>query len=47
MLYQHSLKCIEIGKQLIQQAKQDVEDLIEGKFDMSKLNNDSSTESRC
>jgi len=47
MLYQHSLKCIEIGKQLIQQAKQDVEDLIEGKFDTSKLNNDSSTESRC
>lgn len=47
MLYQHSLKCIEIGKQLIQQAKQDVEDLIEGKFDMSKLNNESSTESRC
>jgi hypothetical protein len=25
------------AKQLIQQAKQDVEDLIEGKFDMSKL----------
>jgi type I restriction enzyme S subunit len=35
------------AKQLIQQAKQDVEDLIEGNFEMSKLNNDSSTESRC
>lgn len=35
------------AKQLIQQAKQDVEDLIEGNFDMSKLNKDSGTESRC
>ncbi len=35
------------AKQLIQQAKQDVEDLIEGNFEMSELNKDSSTESRC
>ena len=35
------------SEQLIQEAKQDVEDLIEGNFEMSKLNNDSSTESRC
>lgn len=27
-----------LSKQLIQEAKQDVEDLIEGDFDMSKLN---------
>jgi type I restriction enzyme S subunit len=39
--------CLRESKQLILEAKQDVEDLIEGKFDMSKLNNDSSTESRC
>lgn len=39
--------CLRESKQLIQEAKQDVEDLIEGKFDMSKLNNESSTESRC
>ena len=38
---------INKSKKLIQQAKQDVEDLIEGNFDMSKLNDDSSTESRC
>ena len=42
-----SMDNIYTSKQLIQEAKQDVEDLIEGKFDMSKLNNDSSTESRC
>ena len=34
-----------LAKQLIQKAKQDVEDLIEGKFDMSKLN-ETTTESR-
>ncbi|MBZ4646068.1 MAG: restriction modification system specificity domain protein [Clostridia bacterium] len=39
--------CLRESKQLILEAKQDVEDLIEGKFDMSKLNNESSTESRC
>jgi type I restriction enzyme S subunit len=42
-----SMDNIYTSKQLIQEAKQDVEDLIEGKFDTSKLNNDSSTESRC
>ncbi|WP_189910981.1 restriction endonuclease subunit S [Clostridium cochlearium] len=36
---------IRKAKQLIQKAKQDVEDLIEGKFDMSKLN-ETTTESR-
>lgn len=36
---------IQETKYLIQQAKQDVEDLIEGNFDMSKLN-DTSTESK-
>jgi type I restriction enzyme S subunit len=43
------LRCknIFLSKKLTLEAKQDVEDLIEGKFDMSKLNNDSSTESRC
>ena len=45
--YIEIIKCKEQAKQLIQEAKQDVEDLIEGKFDMSKLNNESSTESRC
>jgi len=35
------------AKQLIQQAKQDVEDLIEGNFDMSKLDNNYTAESRC
>ena len=41
------LRCKNIyqSKQLIQQAKQDVEVLIEGNFDMSKLN-DTTTESR-
>lgn len=39
--------CLRESKQLILEAKQDVEDLIEGNFEMSKLNNDSSTESRC
>jgi len=34
-----------LAKQLIQEAKQDVEDLIEGNFDMSKLN-ETTTESR-
>ena len=38
---------IKKSKQLNQQAKQDVEDLIEGNFDMSRLNDESSTESRC
>ena len=42
-----SMDNIYTSKQLIQEAKQDVEDLIEGNFEMSKLNNDSSTESRC
>jgi type I restriction enzyme S subunit len=42
-----SMDNIYTSKLLIQQAKQDVEDLIEGNFDMSKLDNDSSTESRC
>jgi type I restriction enzyme S subunit len=43
------LRCknIYLSKKLTLEAKQDVEDLIEGKFDMSKLNNESSTESRC
>ncbi|WP_031517042.1 restriction endonuclease subunit S [Desulfofalx alkaliphila] len=45
--YIEIIKCKEQAKQLIQEAKQDVEDLIEGKFDMSKLNKDSGTESRC
>ena len=36
---------IRKAKQLIQEAKQDVEDLIEGKFDMAKLN-ETTTESR-
>jgi len=40
-----SYKKDERSKELIQQAKQDVEDLIEGNFDMSILN-DNSTESR-
>lgn len=33
-----SIDNIYLGKQLIQQAKQDIEDLIEGNFDMSKIN---------
>ena len=45
--YRRIIESIYRSKKLIQEAKQDVEDLIEGKFDMSKLNNDSSTESRC
>ena len=44
-IYKKSLECIDISKQLIQEAKQDVEDLIEGNFDMSKLN-ETTTESR-
>lgn len=35
----NSIDNIYTSKQLIQEAKQDVEDLIEGNFDMSKLNN--------
>lgn len=42
-----SMDNIYTSKQLIQEAKQDVEDLIEGDFEMSELNNNSSTESRC
>jgi type I restriction enzyme S subunit len=45
--YRRIIESIYRSKKLIQEAKQDVEDLIEGKFDMSKLNNESSTESRC
>jgi restriction endonuclease S subunit len=45
--YIEIIKCKEQAKQLIQEAKQDVEDLIEGDFEMSELNNNSSTESRC
>lgn len=45
--YRRIIESIYRSKKLIQEAKQDVEDLIEGKFDTSKLNNDSSTESRC
>jgi type I restriction enzyme S subunit len=41
-----SIDNIYNSKLLIQQAKQDVENLIEGTFDMSKLN-DITTESRC
>ncbi|AKC62820.1 restriction endonuclease subunit S [Clostridium sporogenes] len=37
-IYKEALSKIKISKQLIQEAKQDVEDLIEGNFDMSKLN---------
>ncbi len=36
-IYEKIVKNISLSKELIQQAKQDVEDLIEGKFDMSKL----------
>ena len=42
-----SMDNIYTSKQLIQEAKQDVEDLIEGNFEMSELNKDSGTESRC
>ncbi len=42
-----SMDNIYTSKLLIQQAKQDVEDLIEGNFEMSELNKDSGTESRC
>ena len=45
-LIRKSKSNIETSKQLIQQAKQDVEDLIEGNFDTSKLNDDTTTESR-
>ncbi len=37
-LYSQNLSNLYLSKQLIQEAKQDVEDLIEGNFDMSKLN---------
>jgi restriction endonuclease S subunit len=47
VLIEKYINYIKESKQLIQQAKKDVEDLIEGNFDMSELNNDSSTESRC
>ena len=46
-LVKKEFACLRESKKLIQEAKQDVEDLIEGNFDMSKLNNESSTESRC
>ena len=36
-LYEKSLNNLFYAKQLIQEAKQDVEDLIEGNFDMSKV----------
>ncbi len=36
-LYKKSLNNLFYSKQLIQEAKQDVEDLIEGNFDMSKI----------
>lgn len=42
-----SMDNIYTSKLLIQQAKQDVEDLIEGNFDMSKLDNNYTAESRC
>jgi type I restriction enzyme S subunit len=45
--YRRIIESIYRSKQLIQEAKQDVEDLIEGDFEMSELNNNSSTESRC
>jgi len=45
--YIEIIKCKEQAKQLIQEAKQDVEDLIEGNFDMSKLDNNYTAESRC
>ena len=45
--YRRIIESIYRSKKLIQEAKQDVEDLIEGNFEMSKLNNDSGTESRC
>ena len=37
-VYKKSLDNIKTSKILIQQAKQDIEDLIEGNFDMSKIN---------
>jgi type I restriction enzyme S subunit len=46
-LVKKEFACLRESKKLTLEAKQDVEDLIEGKFDMSKLNNESSTESRC
>ncbi len=45
-LIRKSKSNIETSKQLIQQAKQDVEDLIESNFDTSKLNDGTTTESR-
>lgn len=45
-LIKNYIKKQEQSRQLIQQAKQDVEDLIEGNFDTSKLNDDTTTESR-
>ena len=36
-LYKKSLNNLFYAKQLIQEAKKDVEDLIEGNFDMSKV----------
>lgn len=45
--YRRIIESIYRSKKLIQEAKQDVEDLIEGDFEMSELNNNSSTESRC
>lgn len=37
-IYKNVLMKMKLSKQLIQEAKKDVEDLIEGNFDMSKLN---------
>lgn len=37
LLFEKSLGCIKMSKQLIQEAKQEVEDLVEGNFDMSKI----------
>ena len=45
--YRRIIESIYRSKKLIQEAKQDVEDLIEGNFEMSELNKDSGTESRC
>lgn len=44
-LLKESIRKIRLSEQLIQEAKQDVEDLIESNFDMSKLN-ETTTESR-
>ena len=46
-LVKKEFACLRESKKLIQEAKQDVEDLIEGNFDMSKLDNNYTAESRC